>query len=539
MNTSLRRAKAVYCVAVGVVVSGCEVGPNYQPPQVKVNAQYSEITPPAAGTTQPSQVTAMAPPPGQWWTVFNDPELDRLIERAVKGNLDLQQAQSRVRQARYQEMIAGADFYPTVNVDGGYNHARGSKNVIIPPGAFGSSFSSGSAPASAAPQGRIMPLDQTAGGNLNSQGGSTGGAIAGPESPLGQGGLPGVTTDVYQVGFDASWEIDVFGGTRRGVEAASADTAAAIEDQRSVMVSLLAEVARNYVELRGYQRQLVIAQQNLAIQQDTLELTKSKYQSGFVTDLDVVRQEDQVARTTAQIAPLEAQIDQSIHDLGILLGQDPNSLMAELSKNQPIPPVPGLVPVGIPSELLRRRPDIRRAERQIAAATARIGVATADLFPKFTITGLLGLDSTKPKNLFNYSSYYYSLVPGVSWPIFDAGRIQNNIHVQNELERQAVLAYEQTVLEALKEVEDSLATYRTEQARRLALIDSVTASRQALHLAREQYQQGVIDFLTVLDTERSLLDAENALAQSDLSVSDDLVSLYKALGGGWEMGGKS
>jgi NodT family efflux transporter outer membrane factor (OMF) lipoprotein len=197
------------------------------------------------------------------------------------------------------------------------------------------------------------------------------------------------------------------------------------------------------------------------------------------------------------------------------------------------------VPVGLPSELLRRRPDIRRAERRLAAATARIGVATADLFPKFTITGLIGLDSTAPKNLFQYQSHYYSVVPGVTWPIFDAGQIQANIDVTDEQQTQAMLTYRQTVLTALKEVEDSLAAYRTEQLRRRALADAVTASRQALDLARNQYQQGVIDFLTVLDAERGLLSAEDALAVSDTQTCDDLVSLYKALGGGWDVEAKS
>jgi NodT family efflux transporter outer membrane factor (OMF) lipoprotein len=220
--------------------------------------------------------------------------------------------------------------------------------------------------------------------------------------------------------------------------------------------------------------------------------------------------------------------------MSILLGENPNSLSAELSIDQPIPLAPPSVPVGLPSDLLRRRPDIRRAERQITAANARIGEATADWFPKFTITGLLGLDSTTPKHLFDYTSHYYSFVPGVTWPIFDAGQIDANIHVQDELTKQAVLNYRQTVLTALSEVENSLVAYQTEQVRRMALIDAVSASREAFDLARQQYQQGVIDFLTVLDAQRSMLDAEDDLAQSDRAVSDDLVQLYKALGGGWE-----
>jgi NodT family efflux transporter outer membrane factor (OMF) lipoprotein len=528
------------------------VGPNYKPPEVHVNPSYGELSaqmPATQPTTRASVVTQQPVPAGKWWTTFNDDELNSLIDRAVKGNLSVQEAQSRLRQARYQLAIAGAQLYPDVNVDGGYNHSRGSSNIIIPPGAFGSSSSSSATPlavprgtghATAAPA-AVSQSGTSGSGSGGSGGGSSisGGGIAGPQSPLGQGGLPGVVTDVYQVGFDASWEIDVFGGTRRGIEAAEADTQAAIEDERSVYISLLAEVARNYVELRGFQRQAEIARQNLLTQEDSLELTRSRFQNGFVTQLDVSRQAAQVATTAAEIPPLEYQAHQSIHSLSILLGLDPDALAEELEQVKPIPPLPPTVPVGLPSDLLRRRPDIRRAERQLAASSARIGVATADLFPKFTITGLLGLDSSKPKNLFDYSSRYYSFVPGVSWPIFDAGQIQNNIKVQNELERQAALGYQNTVLSALQEVEDSLAAYRTEQVRRRALADAVAASRDAVDLARQQYQQGVTDFLTVLDAQRTLLSAENSLVQSDSNLCDDLVALYKALGGGWEVEGKS
>jgi NodT family efflux transporter outer membrane factor (OMF) lipoprotein len=545
------------------------VGPDYQPPQVKVNPSFGEIptTQPLAEGTGPSVPTTQPAPVGQWWTALSDPELNQLIDRAMRGNLTLQQAQSRLREARYELLIAGTELYPEVNADGGYNHARGSKNIIIPAGAFGAPSSSsqtqtpqtqsprvdprsrGGVPLRASSNAPLRAADVTSGASSSASSSGDGGgavavspsagAVAGPQSPLGQGGLPGVTTDVYQVGFDASWEVDVFGGTRRSVEAAADDASAAVEDNRDVLISLAAEVARNYVELRGYQRQAQIAQENLVLQNDTLDLTRSRYKNGFVTELDVARQAAEVATTAAEIPPLEYQAHQSMHSLAILLGEDPGALEAELTTAAPIPPLPPTVPVGLPSDLLRRRPDIRRAERQLAAATARIGVATADLYPKFTITGLLGLDSTKPEHLFDYNSRYYSVVPGVTWPIFEAGKIQNNVSAQNEVQRQAELGYQQTVLSALQEVEDSLAAYRTEQLRGRALGDAVTASREAVDLARQQYQQGVIDFLTVLDAERSLLAAENSLVQSDREACDDLVGLYKALGGGWEIEKKS
>jgi outer membrane protein, multidrug efflux system len=510
MRHNHRRILMTLSLATAV---GCEVGPNYKPPVVTVAPTFSEAnatTRPSVATTRPVQIT-------QWWATFRDPELDSLIAQATSGNLPLAEAESRVRQSRAQRGVVGSELWPQINVGGGYQRARGSENVTIPPGAFGIN-------GTPAVKKKAKPADQ-----IDSV------PPGGPQSPLGSGGLPGATTDLYQVGFDATWEIDVFGGQRRSMEAAQADEEALIEDARSVYVSLMAEVARNYIELRGYQRQYAIAKENLASQQDTLHLTTSKYNAGFVTQLDVARQATQVATTAAVLPGLESQIHASMHALAVLVGKDPNLLTNELSSQAPIPPVPPEIPVGLPSELLRRRPDVRRAERRIAAATARVGEATADLFPKFSITGALGLDSTKPKHILDWSSRYWALSPGISWPIFDAGRVKANIAVTNEVEKQAMQDYQQTVLTALKDVEDSLSSYQTEQVRRAALADAVTAAHQAVELARQQYEQGVTDFLTVLDAQRDEFAAEDSLAQSDRAISTDLVSLYKALGGGWEV----
>lgn len=505
-----------------LVLSGCEVGPDYRPPKVTVASSYGDTpaTQPASSVS-PNRVAVV-----RWWRSFNDPELNSLVGRAMANNLDLRGAESRLLQARAQRGVVGSELWPQINADGGYQHARGSSNVVIPLGAF-----TGGSPALSRAGPVVTPAQVTAGqiGAVSSSA-----PLGGPESPLGEGGFPGVTTDLYQAGFDASWEIDVFGGQRRAIEAANADTAAALEDRRDVLVSLVAEVARNYIQLRTAQLESSIAQQNLHDQQDTLELTRSRYQAGFATELDVARQAAQVASTAATLPAMEATIRQSIHALGVLLAQDPESLSAELSTSAPIPPVPPRVPVGVPADLLRRRPDIRRAERQLAAASARIGVATADFYPKFSLTGSFGLDSSQIKQLFDWNSRYFALSPGVSWPIFDAGRIRSNVQVQKELARQAATSYESTVLNALREVEDSLTSYRTEQLRRKSLADAVDESRQAVDLARQQYEKGVIDFLEVLDAQRSLLDAQDVLAQSDSAISLDLVSLYKALGGGWE-----
>lgn len=521
--------------AILIVLSGCEVGPDYRPPKAAVAPNFGDVP-----ATQPSNAVNSSPMTVVlWWRTFNDPELNSLIDRAVKNNLDLRIAEYRLRQARAQRGVVGSELWPQFNADGGYQVARGSRNVVLPLGALAGNGASAS-PANASSSGAPIatPLVVTSGSTGGESGSASAGAssapLGGPQSPLGNGGFPAVTTDLYQAGFDASWEIDLFGGQRRAIEAANADTAAAIEDRRDVMVSLLAEVARDYIQLRTSQLESLIATQNLHDEQDTLDLTRSRYQAGFATDLDVARQAAEVASTAATLPGYEAEVRQSIHALGVLLGLDPESLSAELTRSAPIPLIPSLVPVGVPADLVRRRPDIRRAERQLAAASARIGVATADFYPKFSLTGSFGLDSSQIKELFDWNSQYFALSPGVSWPIFDAGRIANNVQVQRQLALQAATSYQLTVLNAVKEVEDSLASYRTEQLRRKSLLDAVDASRQAVDLARQQYEKGVIDFLSVLDTQRTLLEAQDVLAQSDSAVSLDLVSLYKSLGGGWE-----
>jgi multidrug efflux system outer membrane protein len=529
----MRHSKTWSVPAALGLTAGCMVGPNYKAPDQPVRPAFVETA--AAATTQPaSAVVPQAPPVTEWWSTFRDPELDKLIARAGKGNLDLKRAASRVRQARAQRGITGTSLLPDLQSSNGYQRAHGSKNVTIPLGAFGGSGgSTGGSSKSAAEspaKGKILSPAENQAGTINEaphQGG--------PQSPFGSGGFPGVNTDLYEVGFDSTWEIDVFGGQRRGVEAAIGDIQAAQEDQRDVLVTLLAEVARNYVELRGVQAQLKIAHDNLAAQQQLLSLTQSKFESGFVTDLDVSRQKTQVNNTEATIPPLEAQLHTTIHALGVLMGEEPDSLLDELLVVNRIPVVPPEIPIGLPSDLLRRRPDVRRAERQLAAQTARVGQAIGDMFPKFSITAAFGFDSTRPKALFDYGSRYWSLAPGVSFPLFDAGRIRFNIDVQNELQAQALATYQTTVLNALKEVEDALVMYRTEQVRRESLSRAADSAHKSVELAKDQYNQGVTDFLTVLDAERDEFGTQDALAQSDRNISTDLVALYKALGGGWEI----
>ena len=505
--------------ALGLV--GCNVGPNYSPPTFKAPNSFSEI--PTAATTQPSRTNNQPIEITEWWATFKDPELTSLIRRAAHSNLDLRQAESRIRSARWSRVISASGLYPTLNLGGGYLGARGSENVTFPLSAF--------APAGA----KKKAAEDTSGSSAPASGAGAGGSSGFVLSPLGGGGLPGVQTNIYQAGFDAAWEIDVFGGTRRSMEAADADYQASVEARRDVYVSLLAEVARNYVELRQFQNQIRIANENLETQRASLSLTQERFRAGVTTQLDVSRAQAQVAATAAGIPSLDAQMHQTIHRISVLLGEQPAALTGELVESGNIPVVPDVVPVGVPTDLLRRRPDIRRAERQLASATARIGVATADLYPKFQLIGTFGFDASEFKHMFDWGSRYWSIGPSITWPIFNAGRIRANIQTYNEAQQQALTSYEQTVLQAMEDVEDALVAYSREQMRRQALNDSVNANRQSVDLATQQYRQGVVDFLTVLEAQRALFLAEDQLAMSDAQIAADLVALYKAMGGGWEV----
>jgi multidrug efflux system outer membrane protein len=481
------RQTAVVLQLVLLALWGCAVGPDYKTPDLKTPEQYSEIGSATRPTTRGAEGGIQADYL-RWWTTLNDRTLNGLIDRAVKNNPDLLAAEARIREARGNRGIQASGLFPDVGAQGSYTHSRESQNL---PGL--SAFTSS-----------------------------------------GGGAFPGIESDLWQAGFDATWEIDVFGGTRRAIESANYNVQAAEWDRRDVLVSLLAEVAVNYVELRGSQRALDIAQSNLQSQQQTLDLTRRKAEGGLIPYLDVAQQEAQVATTASAIPTLQAQIRETIHHLGILLGQDPGSLSDELSAPAPIPVGPASVPPGLPGELLRRRPDVRRAERQLAAATAEIGVATADLYPKFSITGALGVESQSLKRLFDYTSRTYEIVPGVTWDIFNAGKVTSNIGVQNARQAEALQAYRKAVLQSMSDVEDALVAYNREQVRLQSVQAAVDANQRAVALSTELFEKGSADFLSVLDAQRSLFTAEDALAQSEQQVSSDLVALYKALGGGWQ-----
>ena len=484
MSSKLRNF--ILIVPLGFLAWGCEVGPNYKQPDLKPPAQFGEINSATQPTSRGSSYSATRPDYQQWWTTLNDPVLNSLIERAVQGNPDLISAEARIREARGNRGIVNAGLYPDISATGSYTHTRLSSNL---PG-----------------------ISALSGGGTS---------------------FPGLESDLWQAGFDMSWEIDVFGGTRRAIESADASVQAAGWDERDVLVSLLAEVAVNYVELRGVQRELIIAQANLQSQQQTLELTQRKAEGGLVPYLDVAQQEAIVATTASTIPTFEAEIRENIHHLGILLGQYPGSLSDELSPVAPIPVGPAMVPPGLPGDLLRRRPDVRRAERLLAAQSAQIGVATADFYPKFSVTGALGDESQDFKRLFDWSSRTYDIVPGVSWDIFNAGKVRSNVHVQTERQVEALQAYRKAVLQSMQDVDDSLVVYNREQVRLQSLRDAVEANQRATDLSTMLFEKGSADFLSVLDAQRSLFAAQDAQAQSEQLVSTDLIALYKALGGGW------
>jgi outer membrane protein, multidrug efflux system len=456
-------------------LSGCAVGPDYHQPKVSAPAHWSE--PLAGGETNSTMETA------KWWTNFNDSELDSLVGRAVRSSLDLRIAQARVREARAQYGIASADLWPIVDASGSYARALESRHQPLL-----SSIS------------KRTPFEN----------------------------------NVYQAGFDASWEIDVFGGKRRARQAAGAQVSASEFGRRDVLITLLGDVARNYVDLRGYQQRLAIANENIEAQEKTLAITRDRFAKGLSRDLDVQQASTVLATTRAEVPTLESSVQTATHRLEVLLGQQPGTLQAELSERSAIPMQQPQVPVGLPSELLLRRPDIRRAERELAAATANIGVAKADLFPKFFLTGAAGFESVSASDWFTSGSKFWSIGPTMQWRIFDAGRIRANIKVQNARQEEALAAYEQTVLTAFEDVENGLVFYAKEQVRRRSLQDAVVSSQKSLETADKLYTNGLADFLSVLDAERSLYQAQDALVQSDRTISANLISLYKALGGGWE-----
>ena len=452
---------------VVLLLAGCTVGPDYEPPPMKVPTEWGEKA--ETATTDLST----------WWTIFNDETLNRLVDLAVRSNHDLRIAAKRVDEARAELSVVKGYILPEIDLTGSYSRSRVSPNAQ---------------------------------------------AVQFAE----------IYQSRYKVGFDASWEIDVFGHGRRRVEAAAANLESWIENRRAVLVTLLGDVGRNYIGLRGNQLLLAALRQNVATARGTVEITQARLTAGVATTLDVARAEAQLASTEAALPDVEAAIKQTIHRLSVLLGYPPETLTPELLAEAPIPSAPARVIVGLPSELLLRRPDVRQAERRLAEATATVGAAMADLYPRFSLTGAFGLDSLSSTDFLKWQSRAWSLGPSIRWPIFAGGRLQAQVAVEDARKEQALAAFEKAVLIALEDVENALVDYLREGERRSRLDAAVTANRKAVELADDLYRKGLTSFIDVLDAQRALYISQAELARSQSQVTLDLVALYKALGGGWE-----
>ncbi len=474
--TCSMRRNVTACLVLAVL-GGCVVGPDYHAADPQAPANWSS---PLSNGLNGGVIA-----PGAWWTVFQDPELNALIKRAEKSNLDMKIAEAHLRQARAFRAASEADLGPTVD-----------------------------ASASAFKQ-------------LQSQNQPMIGALPLPAN------FP-FEYKVFQAGFDASWEIDLFGGKQRALQASDAEWQSAVEGRNDVLVTLLAEVARNYIDLRTAQQRLEIVRRNLVLQKESTELTSARLNGGIGTDLDVQRAAALEATTRSGLAPLETSLRIAMYGLATLVGQSPGELVAELAPVKAIPSAPPLVPVGLPSTLLQRRPDVRRAERQLAAETARIGVAESDWFPKFSLTGDFGYEAVSTGKWFEPNSRFWSFGPSFKWRIFDFGRVNAQVNAQTAAQEAALATYRKSVLTSLQEAESAMVSYAQELNRHQALSEARTANQRTLKLANDLYRHGRVNYLDVLDVQRTVFQADDQLAVSDQAVVLDLIVLYKALGGGWE-----
>ena len=510
LGRSAYRAAARMALGLLLVLpAACMFGPNFSRPDAKLpehwppGALQVPALPPGAPLPTANGVDSALPAVSSiseqpatlvhWWTRFNDRELDSLIDRALRGNLDLRAAVLRSQEALAQRDINAAGLWPTLTANASYDRERISETT---------------------PQGAII-------GGI--------GRVAIPG--IGRVSIPNPYNQL-QLGSTASWEPDLFGRLRRTVEAANASAQVSLEDQRAVQVSLLAQVAQGYMQLRGAQARHAVALDDIATLTDLLQLTSQRQQSGLTTELDVRNAAAQLSQTRSTVPVIEQQISQAIHQLSILLGVEPETLRSELETRGAIPPVPPEVPIGLPAELARRRPDIRESEANLHAATAQIGVSVADLFPRLTLSASGGFQSERAGNLLYWNSLFYSIGPALDIPIFDRGRWRT-VRLYRLRAQEAAIAYQSTVLNALHEVEDAATALSADQGQRRWLTDTVAQNREAVTIARQRYESGVSDFINVLDAERTLQSNEMSLLSSTSAASSDLVSLYRALGGDW------
>lgn len=464
-----------YALLLALLLSACVVGPDYQKPEIATPKQWSS----------PSATAAEAKALDKWWQNFNDPILNQLVVDAINANLDLKQTLDRIKDARSQRTETIASGLPSFS----------SKNNVN------------------------RRLNSSASSSSTSQAGSF--------------GLSNQIINLLQLGIDAQWEVDFFGGVQRAIEVADATIDSEVEHRRDVLVTLLGEVARNYIELRGNQQLIVITEDNLRSQQDTLNLLKVRHLAGLTDMLEVAQAEGQLATLQAQLPAYETAVQQAIHALSLLLAKEPNALATRLEPVANIPLVKTQVLPDLPSALLQRRPDIRYAERQLAAANAQIGIATSELYPKFNLAEFLGVQNTRITD-FTPIGKSWSIGATLTTPLFNWGKLNANIKSKEAQYQQSLLGYQNTVLTAFKEVEDALVAYSKEQQKRQSLQQAVNANQQAVQLANERYEKGLTGFINVLESQQALYQTQSALVSSSAKTSADLVLLYKVLGGGWQ-----
>jgi len=494
--------KNKFLLVAVLAFGGCSfipaVGPNYEEPKVNLPPEWVSLDKrnsarTAAKPTTAEGIPSVAPSADvelkTWWTNYNEPQLTVLVEKALEKNHDLKIAADRVLRAKALRMQAVSDFLPSIDAIGSYSRSDSSRST-----------------------GTIRPDDRT--------------VVVGPRSS-------------YNVGLSSSWEIDIFGRVRRSVEAANADIDAQEEEYHGVLLSLLAEVATSYIGLRASQKRVTIAEHNIKIQEQNSDLVEARFSAGISSELDVAQAKAELESTRAQVPLLEQAVKNGIYRLSVLTGENPGDGL-DLSKVPPpavneliIASTPEILNVGVPSDLLRRRPDVRSAERQLAAATARIGAAMAEFFPSFDITAAFGGQSQIRNNVFGRNSEYWSIVPGLRLPIFQGGRILAGVRANRAFAHEALMQYEKTVLTALEETENAFVSLSKQRDRNAALSRAFAATQRALELSTQLYEQGLADFLRVIEAERSAYAAEDRLVQSEQDLATSTVRIYTALGGGW------
>ncbi len=489
------------------LLASCAVGPNFAPPKADAPATWFRVPASSAAVV----AVASAPSDGaveeHWWESFGDPELTKLVLRAAARSPDVLIASERIQESRAQLGVAKADAYPQLNGSASYT-----REYLSPDGVVSLVSGSGTDPATQA----------------NGLAGRSGGVPTASASSS----IP--PFNLFQYGFDASWELDLWGRVRRLTENARAGLEAKKQARRDMLLSTTAEVARDYLQLRGAQETLRITRESLDSFEGTERLTVSLSSAGLSTELDVANARAQAEATAADIPPLEQKQAQLINAIGLLLGEYPGALTAELATPAPLPSAPPRVPLGLPSELARRRPDIREAEAQLHAATASIGAARADFFPKITLSGSVAIQALEFNELGSWAARSYGFGPSLTIPIFDGRRLRGTLELRKAQQREVAVTFRKTVLGAFRDVDDALTGFAAEQRRRDLVAASVTSSRRALELATLRYREGLSDYLEVLTAQRTLLQNQLQLADSTQTVTTNLVALYKALGGGWD-----